>query len=64
MQRIELEPGDEVVAGKTVLARFLPGDPALLDVRTRAELEARVRAAESALGGARAAAGGDGEPDQ
>jgi HlyD family secretion protein len=54
MQRIELEPGDPVVAGKTIVARFLPTDPALLDVRTRAELQARVRTAESALGGARA----------
>jgi HlyD family secretion protein len=54
MQRIELEPGDPVVAGKTVVARFQPSDPALLDVRTRAEVEARVKAAESALGGARA----------
>jgi HlyD family secretion protein len=54
MQRIELEPGDRVVAGKTVLAQFQPTDPALLDARTRAELEARVRAAESAVGSARA----------
>jgi HlyD family secretion protein len=54
MDRIELEPGDPVVAGKTVVARFQPTDPALLDVRTRAELDARVRAAESALGGAQA----------
>ena len=54
MLRIELEPGDPVVAGKTVLARFQPSDPALLDVRTRAELQARAKAAESALGGARA----------
>jgi HlyD family secretion protein len=53
MQRIELEPGDAVVAGRTVLAQFLPSDPALLDVRTRTEIEARVRAAESGLGGAR-----------
>lgn len=52
MRRIELEPGDPVVAGKTVLARFEPTDPALLDVRTRSELEARVRAAESAVGAA------------
>jgi HlyD family secretion protein len=37
-----------------VLAQFEPSAPALLDVRTRAELEARVKAAESALGGARA----------
>lgn len=54
MQRIELEPGDPVVANKTVLARFAPTDPALLDVRTRAELEARARAAESSVGTARA----------
>jgi HlyD family secretion protein len=54
MERIQLEPGDPVTAGKTVLARFLPTDPALLDARTRGELEARVRSAESALGGARA----------
>ncbi len=54
MQRIELEPGDPVVAGKTVLAHFAPTDPALLDLRTRAELEARVKAAESGIGAARA----------
>ncbi|MBA3886014.1 MAG: HlyD family efflux transporter periplasmic adaptor subunit [Acidobacteria bacterium] len=54
MERIALEPGDPVVAGKTVLARFQPTDPALLDVRTRGELEARVRAAQSAVGAARA----------
>lgn len=54
LQRIELEPGDPVVAGKTVVAQFLPADPALLDVRTRAELEARVGAAQAALGAARA----------
>src|SRR5918993_2829862 len=54
MRRIELEPGDPVVAGKTLVAQFEPADPALLDVRTRTELQARVRAAESALGGARA----------
>lgn len=53
MQRIELEPGDPVVGGKTIIAQFLPIDPTLIDARTRAELEARVRAAESALGGAR-----------
>lgn len=54
MERIELEPGDEVVGGKTVVARFRPADPALLDVRTRTELEARVRAAEAGIGSARA----------
>jgi HlyD family secretion protein len=54
MRRIELEPGDPVVGGKTVLARFQPADPVLLDVRTRTELQARVRAAEAAIGQARA----------
>ena len=54
MLRIGLEPGDPVTAGETEVARLLPADPALLDVRTRSELEARVRAARSAVGGARA----------
>ena len=54
MRRIELEPGDPVVARKTILAQFEPSAPALLDVRTRAELDARVQAAEAAIGGARA----------
>ena len=48
--RIELEPGDPVTANETVLATFLPVDPTLLDARTRAEIEARVRAAEAAVG--------------
>ena len=54
MRRIELEPGDPVLAGKTVVAQFEPADPVLLDVRTRAELQARVKAAEASAGGARA----------
>jgi HlyD family secretion protein len=54
MERIELEPGDAVTAKKTVVARFAPTDPSLLDVRTRAELEARARAADSAVGTTRA----------
>src|SRR5688500_15782583 len=33
LQRIELEPGDAVVRGKTVLARLMPAQPTLLDVR-------------------------------
>ncbi len=53
--RVELEPGDEVEAGKTVVATFLPGAPPLLDARTRAESEARVRAADAAVSQARAA---------
>ena len=53
MRRIELEPGDPVTAMKTVVARFESADPVLLDVRTRAELSARARGAEAAVGGAR-----------
>jgi HlyD family secretion protein len=52
--RIELEPGDPVVAGKTVMATFEPGVPPLLDVRSRAEAEARVRAARATLDQAQA----------
>ncbi len=48
--RIELEPGDPVVAHDTVLATFQPMAPTLLDARTRAEASARVKAAQAALG--------------
>lgn len=52
--RIELEPGDPVIAGETVLARFQPSAPTPLDARSRAEAEARVGAAEAAQGFAEA----------
>src|SRR6266850_1955625 len=52
--RIELEPGDRVRRGETVLATFLPAAPAPLDVRTRAEAEAAEAAAEAAVETARA----------
>jgi HlyD family secretion protein len=54
MRRIELEPGDPVVARKTVIAEFLPTPPMLLDVRSRGEIEARVQAAQAAVDVARA----------
>ena len=54
--RVELEAGDPVVAGETVLVRFQPSDPALLDARSRAEATGAVRASEAALGRARALA--------
>lgn len=47
--RIELDPGDQVYAGKTLLAVIEPSDPALLDAREIAQSEARVRAAEAKL---------------
>jgi HlyD family secretion protein len=55
VQRIELRPGDAVVGGQTVVATFVPAAPALLDVRTRAEATARVKAAEAGVSQARAA---------
>jgi HlyD family secretion protein len=55
--RIELEPGDPVVAGETVLATFRPQDPVPLDSRSLAEAEARVKAAQAALDRARAERG-------
>jgi HlyD family secretion protein len=47
--RVDLEVGDRVVGGETVVARILPTAPSLLDVRTREERRAAVRAAEAAL---------------
>jgi HlyD family secretion protein len=54
LQRIELEPGDPVVRGKTVVGRLVPTEAPLLDPRTRAELSAAVEAARAAVGRARA----------
>jgi HlyD family secretion protein len=54
LRRIELEPGDPVVCGKTVVVRLLPVDAPLLDARTRRELAAAVEAARAAVGQARA----------
>ena len=55
LERVELRPGDSVVAGDTVLAAFLPSTPPLLDTRTRAEAAARTKAAQAAREQARVA---------
>lgn len=47
--RINLDPGDKVVAGKTLLTMIEPRDPDLLDARSVAQAEARVKAAEATL---------------
>ncbi len=47
--RIDLDPGDEVHSGESLLATIEPRDPELLDARTIAQAEARVKAAEAAL---------------
>lgn len=54
LQRIELEPGDAVVKGHTVVARLMPAPPALLDPRARAELTAAMAAASAGADQARA----------
>lgn len=53
LQRVELEPGDEVARGQ-VVATISPADPALLDARIAAEARAGVTAAAAALDAAEA----------
>lgn len=48
IERIDLEPGDRVVRGKTALVRLRPDMPPLLDARTRADAEAAVTSARAA----------------
>ncbi|MDH4066124.1 MAG: RND transporter, partial [Acidobacteriota bacterium] len=54
IERIELEPGDIVERGKTVVARLRPEAPQLLDARARADAAAGVESAQASLGRARA----------
>jgi HlyD family secretion protein len=52
--RIELRPGDRVVANQTVIATFAPGASSLLDARSRAGATSHVSGAEALLEQARA----------
>lgn len=52
--RVDVQPGDAVVRGETVVAQMLPSNPAALDLRTREQALAQVTAAEAALRLARA----------
>ena len=45
--RIEHEPGDDVRANSTIVARFQPSRPEFLNSRTRAEAQARVARSEA-----------------
>ena len=54
LQRVEVDPGDQVFRGETIVAHMLPTNPAALDVRTREQALAAVQAAEAALRVARA----------
>jgi len=49
LRRVEVHVGDAVVANQTVLAQIEPIDPAFLDLRSEAQAQAAIRAAESAL---------------
>ena len=54
LRRIEVEPGDPVQRGATVIAEIEPTDPDLLDPRSEAEARAQLSAADSAATLARA----------
>ena len=54
VQRIESRSGDEVSAGKTLLAIVRPTDPTFLDRRARAQAEASIKTAEAGFALARA----------
>jgi HlyD family secretion protein len=47
--RVELDPGDTVKRGQTLLATLEPNPPDILDVRAVALAEAKVKAAQAAL---------------
>ncbi|MCW8843098.1 MAG: HlyD family efflux transporter periplasmic adaptor subunit [Rhodobacteraceae bacterium] len=47
--RIDLQPGDRVEQGQTIVARMLPTNPAALDIRTREQARAAIDSAKAAL---------------
>lgn len=49
LMRVDVEPGDAVAKGETIVARMRPINPAALDIRTREQARAAVTAAEAAL---------------
>ena len=54
LMRVDVESGDEVVGGETVIARMTPAPPSAIDMRTREQARASVSAAEAGLRVARA----------
>ncbi|MEP1330069.1 HlyD family efflux transporter periplasmic adaptor subunit [Pseudophaeobacter sp.] len=54
LQRVEVNPGDPVVRGETIIVHMLPTNPVALDMRTREQALAAVQAAKAALRGAHA----------
>lgn len=49
LSRIELEAGDEVCASDNLIAVILPAEPTMLDARSKAQAEARVKQANAAV---------------
>ena len=49
LMRINLDAGDRVIAGKTVVARIMPAQPDFLNARSEAETRAQIRSLESAV---------------
>lgn len=49
LSRIELKAGDEVCNEGSLIAVILPGEPAMLDARSKAQSEARVEQAQAAV---------------
>lgn len=47
--RVDVEPGDMVTGQETVIARILPANPSVLDVRTEEQAAAALEASEAAL---------------
>jgi len=47
--RVDVEPGDPVVEGKSVIAKMEPSYPTLLDVRNKAQAGANLSAAKASL---------------
>jgi HlyD family secretion protein len=54
LRRVEVEPGDIVTGGESIVASLMPANPAALDARDREQAMAAVAAAEAALRAARA----------
>mgnify|MGYP006266656687 CR=1 FL=1 len=54
LMRVDVEPGDSVTGGESVIAQLTPAPPSALDVRTREQARAAVAAAQAGLRLARA----------
>ncbi len=52
LRRVEVEPGDQVVAGETLLAAIQPSVSPVLDPRTETQLQAQVDAARAGVAAA------------